>query len=86
MSSVIISHFLLDLRSIHSSSSVNDQVSTVRFSSSIVANLGASLYASSQARYHLGGGEEKTLYSDRPLHVGLLDDGILCVIMIPRIF
>ncbi|CAL1698303.1 unnamed protein product [Somion occarium] len=80
LASVLISHFILDLRSVYRSNANSDapehSVSSVRFASAVVANLGASLDASwvtGRSENCDDADEEPTQFSNNPLGVGLLD-------------
>lgn len=77
LTSILLSHFILDLRSIHythnSTSQLSDESTTLRFATSIQGNLGASLDGSWAT------GQERDIeedieiqYSNNPLATGLL--------------
>ena len=80
LTSILLSHFILDLRSIHLSeddtSGSTRQVTSVRFASNIGANLGGSLDISWATGEDQDIDEEEDndiVYSDNPLAVGLTD-------------
>ena len=80
LTSILRSHFILDLRSIHLSeddSSVSThQVTSVRFASNIEGNLGASLdtsWATCEERDIDEEEDDNIVYSDNPPAVGLID-------------
>ena len=80
LSSILLSHFILDLRSIPLSeddtSGSTHQVTSVRFASNIEGNLGASLDVSWATGEDQDIDEEEDndiVYSDNPLAVGLTD-------------
>ena len=80
LTSILLSRFILDLRSIYlakgdTSSSAN-QVTSVRFASNIEENLGASLdisWATGEERDIDEEEDTNIVYSDNPLAVGLID-------------
>ena len=80
LTSILLSHFTLDLRSIHLSeddtSVSTHQVTSVRFASNIEGNLGASLdisWATGEER-DIGEEEDNDIVpSDHPLAVELID-------------
>ena len=78
--SILLSHFILDLRSIHLSeddtSGSTHQVTSVRFASNIEGNLGASLdisWATGEERDIDEEEDDDIVYSDNPLAVGPID-------------
>ena len=78
--SILLSHFILDLRSIHLSedetSGFAHQVTSVRSASNIEGNLGASLDTSWATGEERGTDEEEDdnpVYSNNPPAVGLID-------------
>ena len=78
MNSILLSRFILDLRSIyHTSGSIpssNTQPSSLRFVSRVEGNIGASLDASWATEDNAGGHdseEEEIYYSNNPLLTGL---------------
>ena len=80
LTSILLSHFILDLRSIHLSeddtSGSTHQVTSVRFASNIEGNLGASLdisWATGEERDIDEEEDNDIVYSDNPLAVGLID-------------
>ena len=80
LTSILLSRFILDLRSIYLSkgdtSGSANRVTSVRFASNIENNLGASLDVSWATGEEPGiDGEEDNdiVYSDHPLTVGLID-------------
>ena len=80
LTSILLSHFILDLRSIplseDESSGSTHQVTSVRFASNIEGNLGASLDISWATGEDQDIDEEEDndiVYSDNPLAVGLTD-------------
>ena len=80
LTSILLSHFILDLRSIHLSeddtSGSTHQVTSVRFASNIEGNLGASLdisWATGQERDMGEEEDDNPVYSDNPPAVGLID-------------
>ncbi|CAL1698436.1 unnamed protein product [Somion occarium] len=89
LTSIVVSRFILDLRSVYLSADGDQQtqpsVSTVHFASVIAGNIGASLHgswATGDPRHNVGQEAEQEeaeqealeVYSDNPLAVGLLDD------------
>ena len=82
LTSILLSHFILDLRSIHLSeddtSGSTHQVTSVRFASNIGENLGGSLDISWATGEDQDIDEEEDndiVYSDNPHAVGLVDIG-----------
>ena len=80
LTSILLSHFILDLRSIPLSeddtSGSTHQVTSVRFASNIEGNLGASLdisWATGEERYIDEEEDNDNVYSDNPLAVGPID-------------
>ena len=80
LTSILLSHFILDLRSIPLSeddtSGSTHQVTSVRFASNIEGNLGASLdisWATGEERDIDSEEDNDIAYSDNPLAVGLID-------------
>ena len=80
LTSILLSHFILDLRSIPLSedgtSGSARQVTSVRFASNIEGNLGASLdisWATGEERDIDEEEDNDIVYSDDPLPVGLID-------------
>ena len=80
LTSVLLSHFILDLRSIPLSeddtSGSTHQVTSVRFASNIGENLGGSLdisWATGEERDIDEEEDNDIVYSDNPLAVGLID-------------
>ena len=80
LTSILFSHFILDLRSIHLSeddtSGSTRQVTSVRFASNIEGNLGASLdisWATGEERDIDEEEYDDVVYSDDPHSVGLID-------------
>ena len=80
LTSILLSRFILDLRSIHlsedQSSGSTHQVTSVRFATNIEGNLGASLDISWATGEDQDIDEEEDndiVYSDNPLAVGLTD-------------
>ena len=80
LTSLLLSHFILDLRSIHFSeddtSGSTHQVTSVRFVSNIEGNLGATLdisWATGEERDIDEEEDNDIVYSDDPLPVGLID-------------
>ena len=80
LTSILLSHFILDLRSIHLSeddiSGSTHQVTSVIFASNIEGNLGASLdisWATGEERDIDEGEDTNIVYSDNPVAVGLID-------------
>ena len=78
--SILLSHFILDLRSIplseDESSGSTHQVTSVRFASNIEGNLGASLdisWATGEERDIDEEEDDNPVYSDNPPAVGLID-------------
>ena len=78
--SILLSHFILDLRSIHLSeddtSGSTHQVTSVRFASNIEGNLGATLdgsWATGEERDIDSEEDNDIAYSDNPVAVGLID-------------
>ena len=77
--SILLSHFILDLRSIHLSeddtSGSTHQVTSVRFASNIGENLGGSLdisWATGEER-DIDEEDNDIVYSDNPVAVGPID-------------
>ena len=79
LNSVLLSHFILDLRSIYliesSHSGVSRKSLTLQFTTHIQGNLGATLDDSWATRIESRVEEESILYSNNPLAAGLLDTG-----------
>ena len=80
LTSILFSHFILDLRSIHLSeddtSGSTHQVTSVRFATNIEGNLGASLdisWATGEERDIDEEEDDNPVYSDNPPAVGLID-------------
>ena len=80
LTSILLSHFILDLRSIplseDESSGSTHQVTSVRFASNIEGNLGGSLdisWATGEERDIDEEEDDDIVYSDNPLAVGLID-------------
>ena len=80
LTSILRSHFILDLRSIHLSkedtSGSTHQVTSVRFASNIEGNLGASLdvsWATGEERDIDEEEDNDIVYSDNPVAVGPID-------------
>ena len=80
LTSILLSHFILDLRSIPLSeddtSGSTHQVTSVRFATNIEGNLGASLdvsWATGEERDIDSEEDNDIAYSDNPLAVGLID-------------
>ena len=81
LTSILLSHFILDLHSIihlseGDSSGSTHQVTSVRFASNIEGNLGASLdisWATGEERDIDSEEDNDIAYSDNPLAVGLID-------------
>ena len=80
LTSILLSHFILDLRSFHLSeddtSGSTRQVTSVRFASNIEGNLGASLdisWATGEERNIDEEEDDDIVYSDNPVAVGLID-------------
>ena len=80
LTSILLSHFLLDLRSFPLSedgtSGSTRQVTSVRFASNIEGNLGASLdvsWATGEERDIEEEEDDDIVYSDNPHAVGLID-------------
>ena len=78
--SILLSHFILDLRSIHLSeddtSGSTHQLTSIRFASKIETNLGASLHVSWATGKERDIDEEEDdniVYSDNPVAVGLIN-------------
>ena len=79
LTSILLSHFILDLRSIPLSeddtSGSTNQVTSVRFASNIEGNLGASLdvsWATGEERDIDEEEDNNIVYSNNPLAVGLI--------------
>ena len=80
LTSILLSHFILDLRSIplseDDSSGSTHQVTSVRFATNIEGNLGASLdisWATGEERDIDEEEDTNIVYSDNPVAVGLID-------------
>ena len=81
LTSILLSHFILDLRSIihlseDDTSGSTHQVTSVRFACNIEGNLGASLdisWATGEERDTDGEEDNDIAYSDNPVAVGLSD-------------
>ena len=80
LTSILLSHFMLDLRSVHLSeddtSGSTHQVTGVRFATNIEGNLGASLdisWATGEERDIDEEEDDDIVYSDNPLAVGPID-------------
>ena len=80
LTSILLSHFVLDLRSFPLSeddtSGSTRQVTSVRFASNIEGNLGASLdisWATGEERNIDEEEDDDIVYSDNPVAVGLID-------------
>ena len=81
LTSILLSHFILDLRSIihlseDDTSGSTHQVTSVRFASNIEGNLGASLdisWATGEERDIDEEEDDNIVYSDNPPAVGLVD-------------
>ena len=80
LTSILLSHFILDLRSIHlsedDSSGSTHQVTSVRFASNIEGNLGGSLdilWATGEDQDIDEEEDDDMVYSDNPHAVGLVD-------------
>ena len=80
LTSILLPHFILDLRSIplseDESSGSTHQATSVRFASNIEGNLGASLdvsWATGEERDIDSEEDNDIAYSDNPLAVGLID-------------
>ena len=80
LTSILLSHFILDLRSIplseDDSSGSTHQVTSVRFASNIGENLGGSLdisWATGEERNIDEEEDNNIVYSDNPVAVGLID-------------
>ena len=80
LTSILLSHFILDLRSFHLSeddtSGSTHQVTSVRFASNIGENLGGSLdisWATGEERDIDEEEDNDIVYSDNPLAVGPID-------------
>ena len=80
LTSILLSHFILDLRSIHLStddtSGSTRQVTSVRFASNIGENLGGSLdisWATGEERDIDEEEDNNIVYSDNPVAVGPID-------------
>ena len=81
LTSILLSHFMLDLRSIYLKGSdpthASDHVTTLAFVSNVEGNLGASLDASWATSQRTDSDteedEDEIQYSDNPLATGLLD-------------
>ena len=83
LTSILLSHFILDLRSIihlsedDTSGSIH-QVTSVRFATNIEGNLGASLdisWATGEERDIDEEEDDDSVYSDSPVAAGLIDIG-----------
>ena len=80
LTSILLSHFILDLRSIHLSeddtSGSTHQVTSVRFATNIEGNLGATLnisWATGEERDIDEEEDDDIVYCDNPHAVGLID-------------
>ena len=81
LTSILLSHFILDLRSIihlseDDTSGSTRQVTSVRFATNIEGNLGATLdmsWATGEERDIDSEEDNDIAYSDNPLAVGLID-------------
>ena len=80
LTSILLSHFILDLRSIHLSeddtSGSTHQATSVRFASDIEENLGGSLdisWATGEERDIEEEEDNDIVYSDNPIAVGPID-------------
>ena len=77
LSSIVLSHFLLDLRLVHlKSGQIRGQssASSIVFSESVLANIGAALNGIGNEGPDDEGYEgSKVIYSEQPLAVGLLE-------------
>ncbi|KAK7688670.1 hypothetical protein QCA50_008208 [Cerrena zonata] len=76
LTSIILAHFLLDLRSVYLKNGQLDADSSIQFSESILANMGASLNDAWVGDVMNRDSESETVLSDKPLSVGLLDSDI----------
>ena len=81
LTSILLSHFILDLRSIihlseDDTSGSTRQVTSVRFATNIDGNLGGSLdisWATGEERNIDGEEDDNIVYSDNPVAVGPID-------------